>query len=135
MSRKLILLVALGAVIMFLVGYGGANAVMARLADRQQPAAAGDAAHGREIFKTTCALCHGSSGRGMPGLGKDLVNQSAWMQKQDDAALIAFIKVGRAGEDPLNETGIPMLPMGGNPTLTDADLADVVAYIRSIQKK
>jgi disulfide bond formation protein DsbB len=36
--------------------------------------------------------------------------------------------------DPLNTTGIAMPPKGGNPALTDGQIVDIVAYLRSIQK-
>jgi len=42
--------------------------------------------------------------------------------------------VGRDPSDPLNTTGIGMPSKGGNPSLSDEDLQDVVSYIRSIQK-
>jgi len=71
----------------------------------------------------------------MKGFGQDLVSQSAWMKQQDDAALIAFIKKGRPADDPLNESGYEMMPLGGNPTLTDQDVTDVVAYIRQLQTR
>lgn len=54
------------------------------------------------------------------------------MKQQDDAALIAFIKQGRPADDPLNESGYAMVPLGGNPTLTYEDVVDVVAYIRQL---
>jgi disulfide bond formation protein DsbB len=51
-----------------------------------------------------------------------------------DEALIAFIKQGRPISDPLNTTGVDMPPKGGNPILSDAQLLDIVAFIRSIQQ-
>jgi hypothetical protein len=38
---------------------------------------------------------------------------------------------GRDTSDPLNTTGIPMPPRGGNPSLTDDQLRWVIAYLRS----
>jgi disulfide bond formation protein DsbB len=48
---------------------------------------------------------------------------------------VAFIKVGRGVDDPANTTGVAMLPKGGNPGLSDQDLYDIVAYLRTLQKK
>ncbi len=95
------------------------------------PAAAGDAARGTEIYNGTCIACHGAGGVGIPGLGKPLTT-SDFAVGLTDAELLAFLKVGRPSDDPLNTTGILMPPRGGNPSLTDADLLDVIAYVRSI---
>jgi disulfide bond formation protein DsbB len=46
--------------------------------------------------------------------------------------MIAFIEVGRPVDDPENTTGIIMPPKGGNPALSDQDMADIVAYMRTI---
>jgi mono/diheme cytochrome c family protein len=35
--------------------------------------ATGDTAHGKQIFLTLCATCHGPEGGGVKGLGKNLV--------------------------------------------------------------
>jgi disulfide bond formation protein DsbB len=47
---------------------------------------------------------------------------------------MAFIKTGRPASDPLNTTGVDMPPKGGNPALSDQDLADIIAFIRSIHQ-
>ncbi|MFO0895348.1 MAG: c-type cytochrome [Phycisphaerales bacterium] len=86
-------------------------------------------ARGRMAFLTTCASCHGPEGRGMKGLGKDLVT-SEFAASRDDSSLVAFLKVGRAANDPLNTTGVLMPPKGGAAQLADSDLADIVAFIR-----
>ena len=93
---------------------------------------AAKAAEGHKLFKGTCATCHGPEGRGMPKLGKDLYNNK-FTQSLSDTELIEFLKKGRSAGDPLNERGVDMPPRGGNPVLTDADLALIVAYIRSLQ--
>ena len=96
-------------------------------------AAAGDAAKGKELFGQTCVTCHGPEGKGLPGLGKDLTT-SAFVKSQSDSDLVAFIKKGRPASDPANTTKVDMPPKGGNPALTDAQLADIVAFIRTINK-
>lgn len=93
----------------------------------------GDAAKGRQLFASTCATCHGPHGEGIPGLGRSVM-ASDFVATRTDAELVAFIKTGRSVDDPLNTTGVAMPPKGGNPALTDADLADIVAYIRSLQR-
>lgn len=93
----------------------------------------GDAARGQTLFAGTCTSCHGPEATGITGLGKDLTT-STWVAEQSDAQLIEFIKTGRPASDPLNTTGVDMPPRGGNPALTDEDLADIVAFLRSIHK-
>jgi disulfide bond formation protein DsbB len=97
------------------------------------PAApAGDAARGAQTFAGTCSACHGPDATGIAGLGKDLTT-SEFAMGLSDAELIEFLKVGRPSSDPLNTTGIDMPPKGGNPALTDQDLADIVAYLRTLE--
>ena len=92
----------------------------------------GDPATGQVLF-ASCAACHGPIGEGIPGLGKDLT-RSEFVSGKTDGELISFIKVGRDPSDPLNTTGIAMPPKGGNPALSDEDLFNILAYVRSIQK-
>lgn len=94
--------------------------------------AIGDAAHGHEVFETTCAVCHGSGGLGKQGLGKSLVH-SDFVFEKTDSDLVAFINIGRDVTDPLNTTKVAMPPKGGNLLLTDADLASAVVYMRGLQ--
>ncbi len=96
-------------------------------------AAAGDAAHGEEIFNQTCIACHGAGGVGVENLGKDMT-ASEFIAGLSDEELVAFIKAGRDTSDPLNTTGVAMPVKGGNPALSDADLLDVVAYVRTLQQ-
>jgi disulfide bond formation protein DsbB len=92
---------------------------------------AGDPVKGKELFVPTCGACHGPEGKGVQGLGKDMTT-STFIAEKTDADLLAFVKVGRAPDDPLNTTGVLMPPKGGNPALTDAQLIDIIAYIRTI---
>lgn len=95
--------------------------------------AVGDVALGQEVFSTTCAACHGPAGEGVQGLGKDMTH-SEFIAGLSDAELLAFIKVGRRIDDPLNTTKVDMPPKGGNPALTDEQLINIIAYIRSIHQ-
>jgi disulfide bond formation protein DsbB len=81
----------------------------------------------------TCAACHGPTGEGVKGLGKDMTH-SEFIAGLSDAELLEFIKKGRPIDDPLNTTGVMMPPKGGNPTLSDAQLTDIIAFIRSIHQ-
>ena len=86
-------------------------------------------AAGEKVFMTTCATCHGKDGHGLPKLGKDQ-HANPFIRENSEAQLIDYVKTGRLAGDPLNTTGVAMPPKGGNPALTDTDVANVVSYIR-----
>lgn len=96
-------------------------------------AATGDAAAGMETYNGTCIACHGPGGSGIEGLGKPLTT-STFVAGLTDAELLEFLIVGRPSDDPLNTTGVAMPPRGGNPSLTEAHLIDVIAYLRTISE-
>ena len=102
--------------------------------------AAGDAAAGKGIYDATCGLCHGPQGAGDgPGAtglnppprnfqtGDFAFDADGDGTKGADADLAAVIKDGAA-------------KYGGSPVMTpfghfsDADVANLVAYIRSLKK-
>jgi disulfide bond formation protein DsbB len=105
-------------------------------AENALPAAAPPVGHveaGKKVFMGTCFTCHGDDATGIEGSGTNLTT-SYFIRSKTDADLIAYIKTGREINDPLNTTGIAMPPYGANPMLTEQDLADVVAYLRSLQQ-
>ena len=93
----------------------------------------GDAAAGKTVFDSTCAGCHGLDAKGKPDRGVDLTT-SAFVKSTSDADLVTFISTGRPTSDPASKTGRTMPAKGGDPSLTDKDLADIVAYLRTLQK-
>lgn len=101
-------------------------------------AAGGDAelaeyiASGDKLFHTTCVACHGKGGVGVPGNGKALA-ANAFVASLDDEGLLAFVKRGRGPTDAGNSTGIQMPPKGGNPALSEDDMLDIIAYLRTLQ--
>jgi mono/diheme cytochrome c family protein len=86
---------------------------------------------GRTTFLIVCASCHGADARGVQGLGKPLVG-SEFFNSQTDVELLTFLQTGRPVNDPMNTTGVAMPARGGRLHLTDADLANVIAYIRCL---
>lgn len=102
----------------FLTGCGGGDpyAVAAR--------------RGAPKFKAICATCHGLNGKGLPNLGKDLTT-SEFVGSLSDDEFLAFVKVGRPPKDGNAE----MPPRGGDPTLSDEQLMDIIAYVRTIREK
>lgn len=88
-------------------------------------------AKGKSIFKKTCVACHGENGEGIEGLGKDWTT-SEYIASSTDEELVEFLRVGRATDDPMSAGEAAMPPKGGDPTLTDEDLRNVVAYMRTL---
>jgi disulfide bond formation protein DsbB len=93
----------------------------------------GDAVAGKTKYEGTCIACHGPDAKGIAGLGKDLT-VSEFAKGKSDADLVALVLIGRDTGDPANTTGVAMPPKGGNPALTDQDLLDIVAYVRTLEK-
>jgi mono/diheme cytochrome c family protein len=89
---------------------------------------------GREIFLQGCVTCHGANAQGLPHQGASL-RTSTFIASHSDKELIEFIKKGRAANDPTNRSGVTMPPDGNIPGLTDDRLADVVAYLRQVQRE
>lgn len=93
----------------------------------------GAVSRGRDAFATTCTACHNEDGKGRAGLGRDLTN-SAFVRAATDDRLARMIADGRTADDPLNITKVAMPARGGNDTLSDADLRDLVAFVRALQE-
>lgn len=103
--------------------------------ERARPGPAGvsaaEVARGGTLYLRSCAACHGRTGQGIRGLGPDL-RGNAFVASRTVPEVVAFLKVGRRAGDPANKTRIDMPPRGGNPGLTDADLAAIVAWMRTL---
>ena len=91
------------------------------------PADAADLTNGKKIYTTRCAGCHGNTGKGdgvkaetLEKKPTDYTDQKR-MSQVTDAELR---KVTREGKP----------PMPAYPKMTDKELDDVVAYIRSFAK-
>ncbi len=145
MYKRMVLVTVVILAMMALAACGGDDKKEeAAPAQQEQPVAAqqaaapaapvGDAANGGKIFATACVACHGPEGKGVTGLGKDLTT-SEWVAQQSDEQLVEFIKRGRDAGDPLNTTGIAMPPKGGNPAMSEQEVADIVAFVRSIHQQ
>ncbi len=134
MKAVRITLVGLVVAAMFLAACGGGSPQPTLSAEAQKYASLkGDATAGKAKFDSTCAACHGPDAKGLPGLGKDLTT-STFAKGLPDAELILFVTKGRDPSDPLNTTGVQMPPRVGNPALTDQDLADIIAYVRTLEQ-
>ncbi len=99
----------------------------------QEVASAGDPEAGKQQFDMVCIACHGPGGVGVEGLGKPFTT-SEFLLTVDDQELLEFVKTGRPVGHPDNTTGVDMPPKGGNPALTDEQLLDIIAYIRTLHE-
>lgn len=80
---------------------------------------------GAAIYKAKCAMCHGADGTGNTPVGKSMKVRSFKSDedvKASDAALIKDTK-----------DGVGKMPAYAG-KLTDAQIQEVVAYIRTLQK-
>ncbi len=88
------------------------------------------ARRGRRLYVATCSSCHGMRGQGLPGHGKDLRISEVVAGPNGD--LIRLIADGRPSTDPANSTRVAMPPRGGNPLLSDADVAAIAEHVRGL---
>ena len=102
----------------------GSSAVSAAVSAAAVEPAAGVSEPARAQFNYLrhCQGCHGPDAEGIDGLGKSLVDNE-FVASTSDSDLVEFVRVGRPVSDPDNTSGIDMPPKGGNPALTDEDLA------------
>lgn len=87
--------------------------------------APGNPAEGEEIYAQTCIACHGADGKGTIEGVPNLTDVKGRLAKSDNI-LLANIINGYQSEGSL----MAMPPMGGNPDMTEQDMADVLAYMR-----
>ena len=93
-----------------------------------------NAAAGERRYLQTCSMCHGAGGLGQPHMGANL-RDSRFIREQSDEALVTFVKTGRPPGDTKSVLGLSMPPMGGNPTLDEGQIRDIVAYLRNVQSQ
>ena len=132
MNRNTLLL-ALGAAAFGLLVSGSASA-------------AGDVEAGKATFTTVCFTCHGMTGKGDGPVGAMLQPPPRDFSKADfkfdadgdgtagtDADLALVIKRGAAGFKDASGTPGSAL-MAPNPGLSDDDIANMIAFIRSLKE-
>ena len=92
----------------------------------------GDPAKGEQLFKQYCSACHGQDAKGIEGVGTSLVNNE-FVKARNVQELVEFVNEGRPANHPDNKTGIPMPPKGGFDFLTDEEITDIVAYLKTLE--
>lgn len=75
---------------------------------------------GRSIFDSTCATCHGPGGKGLGPTARIDFTQPVWHARYVDKEIAEIIRKGRPPT-------MPAMP------LADAQLRDVIAYLRSLK--
>ena len=88
--------------------------------------AAGDTSAGKEVFLKRCKTCHGEDGMGNQGMAKLLKTtippmDSDEVQSKSDADMKKIISEGMGKMKPVKD-------------LSDADIANVIAYVRTFKK-
>jgi len=88
--------------------------------DQAQASDPGDA-----IFQATCLACHGPDGKGLlPGM-PDFTKKGGVLSLPDDVLLK---RIAEGFQTPGSPVAMP--PRGGNPSLTDEQLRQVLAYLK-----
>jgi disulfide bond formation protein DsbB len=85
---------------------------------------------GEQLYRESCAACHGLNAEGVANLGNQL-RGADYVNSKTDAELLAVIRAGRDLNHPENTTGLVMPPSGGRPDLSDEDLLAIIAFVRS----
>ncbi len=88
---------------------------------------AGDAAAGKDVFGKKCKTCHGDSGQGNEGMAKLLKTtitplDSDEVQSKSDADIKMIIVEGKSKMKPVKD-------------ISDNDINNVIAYVRTLKKK
>jgi cytochrome c len=97
-----------------------------------QPQRGRDPEYGQMLYGNTCLACHGTRGQGMPNQGVNL-RASKFIAACSDEQLVDFLRKGREPRDPASLVGRLMPPRGGNGSLDDTGLGDIVAFLRQLQ--
>jgi disulfide bond formation protein DsbB/mono/diheme cytochrome c family protein len=112
------------------VASSAAITTSASLTDTEASAGVLDEAAGTQLYREVCAACHGADAQGVPNLGTSLVG-STIIHGQSEADALAFIRAGRAADDPANTTGVIMHPSGGRPDLSDDEILAIISYLHT----
>jgi cbb3-type cytochrome c oxidase subunit III len=114
----------LKAVVAHVRALGGVTPEKDSRPPRWIPAAA--AQHGKRIFETTCAGCHGAQGKGGEG---PALNNKILQAAATDTYFVETVSRGRRG----TAMAAFLEPSPVRPALARADIESVVAYLRSLE--
>ena len=91
----------------------------------------GDPANGRRLDMSTCMGCHGADGEGIGGVAPAL-RGSRFVTEASLEQVLAVIRDGRQPDDPASVMNALMPARGGNPFLSETDVADIAAHVRAM---
>lgn len=83
---------------------------------------------GRRAFDATCATCHGKAASGRMGFGPPLVHPVYEPSHHTDAAFLQAVQQGA----PAHHWRFGDMPP--QPGVTPAEVADILAYVRELQR-
>jgi cbb3-type cytochrome c oxidase subunit III len=106
-----------------------ATVVVATAAAPGADAASPRAAAGAKIFAANCTGCHGATGAGQPGIFPSLVANP--YVSGDAKRVIHTVKYGLTGKIVAKGVKYDGLMPAWTGTLSDAQIADVLSYIRT----
>lgn len=121
----------------YLMSLGAATAVERWTLTGQEavPRLAGSPERGRGLFGEYCAVCHGAEGRGDGPLAAQLNDPKANLRKGRFASLRPGAEPVAAGLARAVRHGLPPTAMPGHEWLTDRQVADLVAFVRTFEKE
>lgn len=90
----------------------------------------GDSPAGAESYEPTCSTCHAADLSGVDGLGGPLA-PNVFVESSTETEITDLIIAGVPRDHPDNTTGVDMASKGGNPSLTDQEIRDISAYLKS----
>lgn len=89
--------------------------------------------HGLQLYRSTCAACHGGNGRGVEGLAPPLDNSEYIKGPSQRLGLVLLH--GMKGPVTVNgkryEMNAQMPGLLNNPDFTDQDIVDLITYLRN----
>jgi hypothetical protein len=94
----------------------------------------GSVNRGKAWFSLSCVTCHGPTGEGLNNLAPSL-KESEFLKVAQPVEINLLIRGGRPITDPANLSGKPMPARGGDRSLTSEKIADLVAFVMSLQNR
>lgn len=85
-------------------------------------------AMGQDLYRGTCAPCHGAEAEGVPNVGAALTT-SPLLREGTEAEVLAYIRSGGADHDLSN--GAIMPASGGRPDLSDEAMVSIIRYLHA----